>query len=181
MSMNNPMVNQPMVGQQLQLWNSILISSTCSSISYVFLDAMINRKSRGTGFFCWKTCDILKKIDRNELRRRMQSYFGWLKFCNSKNLLHKIQLETGLRFSNWNGKKVNISRFYGKYIHIVDIILYSNRFRVNFVYNYKSYYFESKNKRLLYSVRRYSLPVNFKITPYVRPKKNRSKSATRTD
>lgn len=32
-----------------------------------------------------------KKIDRNELRRRMQSYFGWLKFCNSKNLLHKIQ------------------------------------------------------------------------------------------
>lgn len=122
-----------------------------------------------------------KKIDRNELRRRMQSYFGWLKFCNSKNLLHKIQLETGLRFSNWNGKKVNISRFYGKYIHIVDIILYSNRFRVNFVYNYKSYYFESKNKRLLYSIRRYSLPVNFKITPYVRPKKNRSKPATRTD
>lgn len=30
------------------------------------------------------------KIDRQELRRRMQSYFGWLKFCNSKNLLRKI-------------------------------------------------------------------------------------------
>lgn len=52
---------------------------------------------------------------------------------------------------------------------------------IDFVYNYKSYYFESKNKRLLYSIRRYSLPVNFKITPYVRPKKNRSKPATRTD
>lgn len=51
------------------------------------------------------------KIDRQELRRRMQSYFGWLKFCNSKNLLRKIQRETGLRFSNWDGKKSNISRF----------------------------------------------------------------------
>lgn len=35
------------------------------------------------------------KIDRQELRRRMQSYFGWLKFCNSKNLLRKIQRDTG--------------------------------------------------------------------------------------
>lgn len=61
------------------------------------------------------------KHDRNrqELRRRMQSYFGWLKFCNSKNLLRKIQRDTGLRFSNWDGKKSNISRFYNKYIHIV--------------------------------------------------------------
>ena len=122
-----------------------------------------------------------KKIDRIELRRRMQSYFGWLKFCNSKNLLHKIQLETGLRFSNWNGKKVNISKFYGKYVHIVEVMNYSKYFRVHCVYKHKSYYFESKNKQLFYSIHRYSLPVNFKITPYVRPKKNRNKPATRTD
>lgn len=83
------------------------------------------------------------KIDRQELRRRMQSYFGWLKFCNSKNLLRKIQRETGLRFSNWDGKKSNISRFYNKYIHVVDMVSYSKCFRVNFVYNNKSYYFES--------------------------------------
>lgn len=56
----------------------------------------------------------------------MQSYFGWLKFCNSKNLLRKIQRDTGLRFSNWDGKKSNISRFYNKYIHIVDIVSYSS-------------------------------------------------------
>ena len=55
----------------------------------------------------------------------MQSYFGWLKFCNSKNPLRKIQRDTGLRFSNWDGKKSNISRFYNKYIHIVDIVRYS--------------------------------------------------------
>lgn len=75
----------------------------------------------------------------------MQSHFGWLKFCNSKNLLRKIQRETGLRFSNWDGKKFNISRFYNKYIHVVDMVSYSKCFRVNFVYNNKSYYFESKS------------------------------------
>lgn len=43
------------------------------------------------------------KIDREELERRMRSYFGWMKFCNSKNLLKKIETLTGLKFSNWNG------------------------------------------------------------------------------
>ena len=114
------------------------------------------------------------KIDRQELRRRMQSYFGWLKFCNSKNLLRKIQRETGLRFSNWDGKKSNISRFYNKYIHVVDMVSYSKCFRVNFVYNNKSYYFESKSRELFYSLTRYSFPVNFKIRPNVRTKKNRN-------
>lgn len=117
------------------------------------------------------------KIDKQELRRRMQSYFGWLKFCNPKNLLRKIQRDTGLRFSNWDGKKSNISRFYNKYIHIVDIVSYGKCFRVNFVYNNKSYYFESRN--LFYSLTRYSFPVNFKIRPYVRTKKNRNGCAAR--
>lgn len=108
----------------------------------------------------------------------MQSYFGWLKFCNSKNLLRKIQRDTGLRFSNWDGKKSNISRFYNKYIHVVDMVSYSKCFRVNFVYNNKSYYFESKSRNLFYSLTRYSFPVNFKIRPYVRIKKNRNECTT---
>ena len=68
----------------------------------------------------------------------------------------------------------NISRFYNKYIHIVDIVSYSKCFRVN---NNKSYYFESRN--LFYSLTRYSFPVNFKIRPYVRTKKNRNGCAAR--
>lgn len=115
-----------------------------------------------------------KLISKDELRKRMQSYFGWLKFCNSKNLLCKIQKETGLHFSNWDGKKTTISRFYNKYVHVVDVVNYSKCFRINFVYNKKSYYFESRNSELLYSLSRYSLPVNFKIQPYVRTKKNRN-------
>lgn len=90
----------------------------------------------------------------------------------------KIQRDTGLRFSNWDGKKSNISRFYNKYIHVVDMVSYSKCFRVNFVYNNKSYYFESKSRELFYSLTRYSFPVNFKIRPYVRTKKNRNECAT---
>lgn len=63
------------------------------------------------------------KIDKDELNRRMRSYFGWMKFCNSKNLLRKVEELTGLKFSNWNGKEVNISKFYNKYIHIVQRLL----------------------------------------------------------
>lgn len=74
-------------------------------------------------------------------------------------------------------KKSNISRFYNKYIHIV--VSYSKCFRVNFVYNNKSYYFESKSRNLFYSLTRYSFPVNFKIRPYVRTKKNRNGCAAR--
>lgn len=64
-------------------------------------------------------------------------------------------------------------------IHNVDIVSYSKCFRVNFVYNNKSYYFESKSRNLFYSLTRYSFPVNFKIRPYVRTKKNRNGCAAR--
>lgn len=112
------------------------------------------------------------KIDKDELNRRMRSYFGWMKFCNSKNLLRKVEELTGLKFSNWNGKEVNISKFYNKYIHIVEVVDYDNHFRVHFMYNNKPYYFKSKNRRLHYSLLRYKFPINFKITPYVRAKQN---------
>lgn len=85
-------------------------------------------------------------IAKDELKRRLVSYFGWLKYCDSKNLLRKIQQMTGIKFSNWNGKLVNISKFYNKYIHIVDVVDYSKSFRVDFTYNGKSYSFLSKSK-----------------------------------
>ena len=59
--------------------------------------------------------------------------------------------------------ETNISRFYNKYIHIVEVINFSKCFRVDFVYKNKSYYFKSKDKRLFYSLLRCTFPVNFKI------------------
>lgn len=130
------------------------------------------RKSIKTRLF--KLINLYKqnKIDREELNVRMRSYFGWMKFCNSKNLLQKVEKLTGLKFSNWNGKEVNVSRFYNKYIHIIEVVDYNSHFRIHFVYNNKSYYFKSRNKKLYHSLLRYKFPLNFKITPYVRTEQN---------
>lgn len=76
------------------------------------------------------------------------------------------------------GRNLIFLDFYNKYIHVVDMVSYSKCFRVNFVYNNKSYYFESKSRELFYSLTRYSFPVNFKIRPYVRTKKSRNECAT---
>lgn len=130
------------------------------------------RKSIKTRMFRLINLYKQNKIDKDELNRRMRSYFGWMKFCNSKNLLRKVEELTGLKFSNWNGKEVNISKFYNKYIHIVEVVDYDNHFRVHFMYNNKPYYFKSKNRRLHYSLLRYKFPINFKITPYVRAEQN---------
>lgn len=46
----------------------------------------------------------------------MCAYYGWLKHADTKNLLHKIQSLTGVRYSNWNGKRTNIVKYYGKYV-----------------------------------------------------------------
>lgn len=41
----------------------------------------------------------------------MCAYYGWLKHADTKNLLHKIQSLTGVRYSNWNGKRTNIVKY----------------------------------------------------------------------
>lgn len=77
------------------------------------------------------------------------------------------------------GKESNICRFYNKYIHVVEVINFSKCFRVDFVYKNKPYYFKSKDKRLFYSLLRYTFPVNFKIRPNVRTKKNKYERSAR--
>ena len=38
--------------------------------------------------------------DKREFKVRMCAYYGWLKHADTKNLLHKIQSLTGVRYSN---------------------------------------------------------------------------------
>lgn len=101
----------------------------------------------------------------------MSAYFGWLKYCNSKNLLHKIQILTGLKYSNWNGREVNISRFYNKYVRILDVVNYSKYYKIHLLYKGVPFTVKSNSKQLWYSIYQYKFPVNFKIIPYVRKSK----------
>lgn len=80
---------------------------------------------------------------------------------------YKIQSLTGVRYSNWNGKRTNIAKYYGKYVRIIQVINYAKYFRINFIRNGKAYYADSRDKTLFYSIHRLNhFPINFKITKY---------------
>lgn len=101
------------------------------------------------------------------LKVRMCAYYGWLKHADAKNLLYKIQSLTGVRYSNWNGKRTNIVKYYDKYVRIIQVINYAKYFRINFIKNGKAYYADSRDKTLFYSIHRLNhFPINFKITKY---------------
>lgn len=71
------------------------------------------------------------------------------------------------RYSNWNGKRTNIAKYYGKYVRIIQVINYAKYFRINFIRNGKAYYADSRDKTLFYSIHRLNhFPINFKITKY---------------
>lgn len=73
----------------------------------------------------------------------------------------------GVRYSNWNGKRTNIAKYYGKYVRIIQVINYAKYFRINFIRNGKAYYADSRDKTLFYSIHRLNhFPINFKITKY---------------
>lgn len=79
-----------------------------------------------------------------------------IRIGNAKNLLYKIQSLTGVRYSNWNGKRTNITKYYGKYVRIIQIINYAKYFRINFIRNGKAYYADSRDKTLFYSIHRFN-------------------------
>lgn len=103
------------------------------------------------------------KINKEEFKRRIQSYFGWPKHCNSKNLLRKIEKLTNIKFSNWRGQETIISKYYNKVIYVVDITLYSKYYKVNFMYRGKARSFKSRNKKLLSYLNSHSFPNYIKI------------------
>lgn len=110
----------------------------------------------------YRTC----KITSDNLKRRCSSYFGWLKYCNSKRLLQKIEQITGLHYSNWNSTETIISNFYNKFIYIVEIIRYSQYFKLHFIYNHKKYSSNSKSTRLYKILLEINKPIIFKLEKY---------------
>lgn len=89
-----------------------------------------------------------KKINEGTFKASMTSYAGWLKYCNSKNLLKKIEQETNLRYSGWKGMETSLRNFRGKSIYIVNVEPHKKYFKVQFVHNGVSYEVKSVSKRL---------------------------------
>jgi hypothetical protein len=118
-----------------------------------------------------------KHLDREELKTRLSSYFGWMKFCNSKHLLNLLESITGFHFSNWKGVEANISNFYGKNLNIIEVVPYSQYYKVHFKYRGTSYSVDSKSKSLYYETCNKRL-YNFKLIRYANSSKNRNHLAS---
>lgn len=124
----------------------------------------------------YKTC----KISQEELSRRISSYFGWLKYCDSKNFLQKIERETGLYYSNWRGELDGITAFYWKTIYIIEVVTHKKFFEIHFIYNKRPYTIRSRNKRLFKTILdRNKFPLVFKLLPYYGRRKNKDKCKTK--
>ena len=103
------------------------------------------------------------KISQEKFEQSVTSYFGWLKYCNSKNLLRKIYKITGIRYTGWNGKRVNISELRGKYIKIITIQEKGKYYLIQFVYKGKSYEAKSSNVFLFLFLNNLKLPKLVKL------------------
>lgn len=113
-----------------------------------------------------KLVDMYKRqlISKKKLQLKLASYFGWLKYCDSKNLLKKIYQETNIRYSGWNGVRTNINWFRGKWIYVVNIEPKNKYFLVQFIYNEKPYEFRSTSKSLFsYFNSLHKFPISIKI------------------
>lgn len=141
-------------------------------------------ESRGidfVGYVCYHDHTLLRKsiklkllglvraysnnlISKQKLQLKMASYFGWLKYCDSKNLLKKIYRETNIWYSGWNGIKTNITKFKGRWIYVVNVQPRSKYFLVQFIYDSKPYEFKSSNIQLfIYLNSLQKFPVSLKI------------------
>ena len=119
------------------------------------------------------------KMTLEKFNESMRAYFGWLKHCDSKNLLQKIENDTGIHFSNWEGEDVKISDYYGKTIRVLEIVPYSGYFKIHFVYNGIPYSTNSRNGTLYTALMGKAIfPFDFKLKSYVTSNKNRNKCRT---
>lgn len=98
------------------------------------------------------------QITYEQLERRFASYSGWLKYCNSKHLLHIIYLKTGLNYSNFVGKKDKISNYRGRSVYLVHVDLKHRYYNLQFIYKGCPIQVRSKSQKLISLVGRDNPP-----------------------
>lgn len=90
----------------------------------------------------------INKIPIEDYSKRVQAYFGWLKYCNSKNLFKFIEDKYNVHFSNFKGVKVLIRQNKGLTIKVLDVLKYSKYYKICFIFNHRDYFIKSTNSNL---------------------------------
>ena len=109
-----------------------------------------------------------KRINKLKFRRSIQSYYSWLKYCNSKRLLSKIYELTRIKFNNFSGIKIRFNYICNKNIKIYDIVKYSKYFKILAIYKGKSIEVYSRNNKLYNNLNQINnFPKSLKLKEYV--------------
>lgn len=116
----------------------------------------------------YETCQLTKE----QLLSKIVPYLGWLKYSNSKNLLSKIEQRTGIHYSNFQGKKCNISNYYGKEVVIINILTHKKYYTLQCIYNNKPIELDSSNIRQFKYICKHKLPLKLKLKEYEKPTEN---------
>lgn len=94
-----------------------------------------------------------KQLTKQEYQKTMSSYFGWMKYADTRHLLYKIEMKTGLKYSKFSGGDTIISAFKNKSIYIVNVDIHNKYYIIHFIYNNKSYSVKSTNKKQLLAIK----------------------------
>ena len=103
-----------------------------------------------------------KKIDKESFKKSLMSYKGWMQHCNAIHLANTIYDKTKIRVFIWNGKKVNISSFYNKYIWVIRLTRHKKFFELYFKYKGIKYVAKSRNWLLYNKIKFRKHPFHFK-------------------
>lgn len=95
----------------------------------------------------WKMINkfLHDRLSKLQLKRRIASYLGWLKYCNSKHLLAKIKRLTHIDFSNWRGIRTTFKAIKKNSIKLIHIEVRNTFCQLQFIWNHKPYFIVSKN------------------------------------
>lgn len=118
-----------------------------------------------------KLCTIENiEIADDNARKNKNKKYGINKHDKNRQYENEDLVDKLLNFkykTSKYGKRTNITKYYGKYIRIIQVINYAKYFRINFIRNGKAYYADSRDKTLFYSIHKLNhFPINFKITKY---------------
>ena len=123
-----------------------------------------------------KIFKVLSNFNKNDnlyldyLYNRLTSYKGWLKYCNSKNLMNKIQENSLFKMSNWDG---HLRKFpYNCSVYIIEYIIHKRYLEIHYLYKNQPYVSFIRCKQILRYIFRIRLPNH--ITIYYGNKKTTS-------
>lgn len=103
---------------------------------------------------------INSKITAKDFKNKIQAYYGWMKYCNSKNYLKKLYYRTGIHFSNWNGITRKITDIKNLNIRVYNVKKYAKWFRIECMINNIPSFVISTNKALLRKLNNIIFPTN---------------------